>query len=333
MYSPILTIVIPTYNRSTNLLTLLNALSEETASVENDVVVYVSDNCSPDDTAIIIANTKKEWPRLLSYRHQANIGADLNFLHCVENVNTRWFWILGDDDLPKRGVVSKIVRLLRERHPALIYMNSEWVSSVTNAHQGQAVDEFRIADLDALSFASHVSTWFTYISGLIIDKEALSNSLHEHYIDRFNGSSLIQLGWILPLLHTNGPFLYVYNKCILATSGNTGGYQVLRTFFINFPNIITDSFPASPNIWKSIMDYHVNEFLPSLAWQVRFKNIGNFHKESSIDIINKGLGSYPQYWIFIWPILTLPKYIATTSYVLFIFISKLKAILINNKRN
>ena len=98
MSAPLLTIIVPTYNRSAKLAILLTTLREESASVANEVVVQVSDNFSSDDTQNVITQAVEDWPCMSSYRHSTNIGAERNFCHAVDLVKTRWFWIIGDDD-------------------------------------------------------------------------------------------------------------------------------------------------------------------------------------------------------------------------------------------
>lgn len=176
MSYPLLTVIVPTYKRSANLEILLRTLREETRAVRDEVVVYVSDNCSPDDTAEVVERWSKQWPGLRAHRHTSNAGAENNFYHCVRSVQSRWFWIIGDDDLPKRGVVAKIVKLLREREPALVYLESEWIRDILSPDQGDPVGELRVAELNALNFASKVNVWTTFISGTIVDRDRLQKA-------------------------------------------------------------------------------------------------------------------------------------------------------------
>jgi abequosyltransferase len=286
MPEPVLTIIIPTYNRSKNLRILLRVLREETSGLRDDVAVIVSDNASPDDTPQVVAEAANGWPTLVSYRHQANVGPENNFLHGVRAVRTRWFWILGDDDLPKRGLIAKIVTLLRERQPALVYMQSEWVKLVERPEQGRPMGELQIANLDALNFAKAIHVWVTYISGIIIDRERLEFALQGQSIDRYNATSLVHLGWVLPIFRTTGPFIIVRNDCILATAGNTGGYNLLRVFGRNFQHIVKESFQGKEDL-KSIGDSIILRtnihYLPGLLRAYARGTVGEFEKTQNID--------------------------------------------------
>jgi abequosyltransferase len=320
---PLLTILVPTHNRSDNLDVLLQALREEVANLDT-VSVFVSDNASTDSTALVVDRSANGWPNFASYRHSQNVGADENFLHCVRSVKTRWLWIIGDDDLPKRGVLSKIIQILQEQEPALVYMQSEWINRVDSPDQGDLIESLKLKQVNAVTFASLVHTWLTYISGMVVDKKRLIENLEGHSIERFNGTSLVQLGWILPLLNTEGPFIYIENKCILATSGNTGGYQVFKVFFQNFPRIIDEFFGCGSSFGRSILKPHFMDYLPRLAWNLRFQNIGNFQKEDLPASWNNAVGSNYYRQSLVRPILTLPRPLAWLFYIIAQFLRRLK---------
>lgn len=324
MTSPQLTIIVPTFNRCNSLELLLRSLKTDLERFGNDVVVYVSDNASTDGTSSILGEIQTDWPQLAIYRHSTNVGADRNFSHCVKQVRSRWFWIVSDDDLPKPGVIAQILGLLINYQPALIYIRSEWMSPVYSANQGESVGGLSVVNLDAISFAAAVNTWLTFVSGMVIDREALMATQQGDQIDRFNGTSLIQLGWILPLLNTDGPFLYVKDKGVLATSGNTGGYSVLKTFCSNFPAIINEFFGGDQKIREAILVRHVRDYLPGLIWNVRFNNIGFFKAEESGNQIWQQLKRYPMYWFFLWPIINLNKNFAWPFYAILRLISKFR---------
>ena len=320
-----LTIIVPTFNRCACLELLLCHLKEELQPFEKDVLVYVADNASTDGTSTFIKKIIGDWPEMICYRHSNNVGADRNFIHCVSQVRTKWFWIIGDDDLPKRGVIAQLLNILQDRQPALLYMQNESMNLVMSAKQGEPVGEFQIAELDALSFLKIVNTWVTFISGMVVNRDKLIGALQGQQLNRFDGTSLVQLGWILPLVNTSGPFLLVRNRGILVKAGNTGGYQVLKTFSVNFPSIVREFFGNNKLFRKSIINQHIIKYLPGLIWHVRFGNLGNFQSEDKDlqHLIREQLGKYPLYWITVWPIMNLPKLLAWSFYGFARVISKI----------
>lgn len=312
MLQPLLTIIVPTYNRSANLAILLSSLRDETAHVANEVQVYVSDNCSTDDTPNVIAQLAKDWLSMRSYRHLTNLGAESNFIHAVDSVKTRWFWIIGDDDLPKRGVVEKVVKLLRMENPALIYMQSEWLNPVQNVDQGVPIGDFQISSLNSLQFAEAVHVWVTFISGMVVDKERLVAMLGSQSIKRFDAASrLVQLGWVLPLFNSKGPFLFISNSCMLATKDNSGGYCLLTVFGINFTRIINESFGSNHPLAQAMIGGNISQYLPGLIWGARnTRRLSSHITVSPWRELNGQLGSQWLYWLLIVPLGRLPPLLA-----------------------
>jgi len=308
---PLLTIIVPTYKRSANLTILLRTLREETAAVAGDVVVYVSDNCSPDDTPDVVARASEDWPTLRSHRHPTNVGPDRNFCHAVDAVQTRWFWIIGDDDLPKRGVVTQVVTQLRATQPALLYMQSEWINPVLNADQGEPVGTLRVATLDSQRFAASVHVWVTFISGMVIDKDRLCAVLGEHAIDRFDATHLVQLGWVLPLLTSAGPFLFVTDRCILATRDNSGGYGLLTVFGVNFTRIVNDSFGVRHPLSNALIVGNITQYLPGRIWGSRdARHAETYVTENPWAALDGQLGSRWLYWVLLVPLGRFPRWLA-----------------------
>ena len=80
---PLLTIAIPTYNRSACLAQLLEALAPQLMG-ESRVELIVSDNASPDDTSAVVAAFRDKGFALNYSRNETNIGADANFIKCFE---------------------------------------------------------------------------------------------------------------------------------------------------------------------------------------------------------------------------------------------------------
>jgi glycosyltransferase involved in cell wall biosynthesis len=136
---PLLTIIVPTYNRAENVGLLLRALRAECVTLDGLVTVLVTDNASTDHTSDVIRELQETWPELLAQRHATNCGPEENFCSGIDHAETKYFWIIGDDDCPKCGVVAKSVALLRELSPALVYMQSEWVRPIVAADQGEPV--------------------------------------------------------------------------------------------------------------------------------------------------------------------------------------------------
>jgi hypothetical protein len=123
------------------------------------------------------------------------------------------------------------------------------------------------------------------------------------------GSSLPQLGWILPLLvQSQSPILVASCPCILATSGNSGGYSILSTFLIHYPKIVNIYTRNAPRIRSFLVGHSLRSYLPSLIVSLRlcgsYRDVGD-----SEGVFFKSLGLlwfYPYYWVFCLPAFFVP---------------------------
>lgn len=301
----ILTIIIPTYNRSLHLEKLLKALDAELSGLSG-VCVIVGDNASTDATADVMARFQARQPAWRMLRHPENCGAEENFCRCIEQVATDYFWIIGDDDLPRAGAIPAVLKILGANQPDLIHLKSRWTPSLTSHDQVGSMGQLRPMLLDRLSFARLVHIWTTFISGNIVRTALVPMaSLRRH-----TGTSLVQLGWIFEALKQGQRFIHITKPCILATSGASGGYPLLKVFAGHFPRIAREAFAgdqAMVAVGEALVSRASLGYLPSLVWALRRGAAGDFDKSESItEAFEPELGKSLAYRLIIRPTATAP---------------------------
>lgn len=300
----LLTIIVPTYNRARHLGMLLDALSVELHGLEDQVVVVIGDNGSSDETPEVTALFADRWEASRVLRHAENLGPEENFCRCIETVETPYFWIIGDDDLPRAGAIPLLINLLCSHDPGLVYLSSRWTPTLSSHEAAGRVIGLRAKLLDQQAFARSVHVWTTFISGVIVKKEFAPNgSLRE-----FTGTSLVQLGWVLGALRDGHRFVYVSEPCVLATSGNSGGYGVLNVFGNNFPRVIREALSSNADqraMAEEIIRRALIAYLPDLVWSNRQAKAGNFDPKEGIGAnLEPQLGSSLAYRWLIRPLST-----------------------------
>jgi len=311
---PLLTIVIPTYNRAEKLELLLETLKVELQESGDEVTVMVSDNASTDGTAEVTRSMQARWPELVVRRQATNVGADENFCSCVELLSSRHFWIIGDDDLPKRGVIPKILTLLRERDPWLLYMQSEWLPLLTGPDQGEPVGDLRGRELDVAAFARQVHVWFTFLSGTVVNRLQLLRLLEGQPIRRFSGTNLVQLGWLFPLLRKGGRFIYVSDRCVLATRDNSGGYQLLTVFGATFARVVKESLGTRNRLSRILIRGAMLRYLPGRIWAERQSKDDRYLAENAWPAMRRELSTFLTFWLLVLPMGRLPRRLAEPFY-------------------
>lgn len=108
----LLSICIPTYNRSHYLDRCLNSIFSQITS-EMPIEVILSDNCSTDNT-IEIASKYSSSSKFKLIRQKENIGPIKNGLTLVkEHAKGDFCWYIGDDDYIVPGAISSLVELIQ----------------------------------------------------------------------------------------------------------------------------------------------------------------------------------------------------------------------------
>src|SRR6201985_2075501 len=120
---PLLTIAIPTYNRSNYLAQLLSVLTPQLGD-EPRVELIISDNASLDDTPTIVASFQQKHFHLTYIRNETNIGPDAKFLPCYEKASVKYVWIVADDDIIVPTAIDKILAYLSREEYDLVYVSS-----------------------------------------------------------------------------------------------------------------------------------------------------------------------------------------------------------------
>lgn len=70
---PLLSICIPTYNRSRYLAVSLNNIIKHANTFYGEIEIIISDNASTDDTATVVSDAQNSFGALFYYRNDSNL--------------------------------------------------------------------------------------------------------------------------------------------------------------------------------------------------------------------------------------------------------------------
>jgi glycosyltransferase involved in cell wall biosynthesis len=118
-----LSLCIPTYNRALYLRELLPNLIAEVGTANQSamrVELLISNNASTDETDSYLGTLSCRGLRV--YRNAENIGADRNFLACIERASGEYVWLFGDDEVIVPGGIARIMKLLSKEQPFLVIL-------------------------------------------------------------------------------------------------------------------------------------------------------------------------------------------------------------------
>ena len=122
----LITVAIPTYNRSDTLEKIILQLSLEK---QKSFLILVSDDSSSDNTKEIVYKYQKIMPNLNYSRNEVNLGFSGNVCRLYELSTTPYIWFLCDDDTVLPGAVTKIIEAIKKYRPTIALFNCTWLDS------------------------------------------------------------------------------------------------------------------------------------------------------------------------------------------------------------
>lgn len=195
----LLTIAIPTFNRSDLLNAQLVWLAQAIKGFESDCEIFVSDNCSTDNTEEVI----KHWQYTLNNvtfkykKNSHNIGLMRNFAACLQSAKSKYIWVVADDHKIQQEALAYVVQNLK-KYPdlSLLALNFSIRSIPTNEIIIERV--FKIgneevwANGQALIEHSLTADWILgLMSGMIYNTAAIQLALEKWSLSPDNSEGQI----------------------------------------------------------------------------------------------------------------------------------------------
>ncbi len=122
----ILTIGIPTWNRSELLKDLLDQLTLQITGykLEDKIEVLVSNNGSEDDTEDLVKSYQSKHSYITYNNNGINIGAKENVLKAMELASGKFWMMLGDDDRIHKDCLTGLIKLLEKGEDLGVVLDS-----------------------------------------------------------------------------------------------------------------------------------------------------------------------------------------------------------------
>jgi abequosyltransferase len=311
---PLLTIAIPTFNRADQLRALLDVLEPQVAG-NQEIELLVADNASEDHTPDLLRSAAHRFQaagtRFRTHRHPENIGSDANFAFCFAQAQGHFFWMCGDDDLIVPNAVAEILSLLRTPagQPAeldLVYATSYGYREDFRSERTEDPLNRRVHTIaDPRTFALVVNIMFTFISGIIVNRDRLRLVARETP-DSFIGTNLVQLSWSLPLLLQHRRSAVLWTRPVAARIGNAHGYSLGKVFGRQLSDVVNRLLPNRPDLSGPILNLTLRRWLPSVLIEFRDKATDRLSLAEAHGELRAAYGRNPRYWLFAYPALRLP---------------------------
>jgi abequosyltransferase len=220
---PLMSICIPTYNRSHFLKLCLTSIYSQKFD-HSLIEVIVSDNCSTDDTPEIVENYKRLFPNLRYIRNETNIGPDRNILKVIQEAKGTFVKMQGDDDFYVDGTISLLLDVLSSHLDyGVVHVHVHRDDGST--YEGEGVQAFL-----------HASTIMsTFISGTILRRQDLERIEQQ---DRFIHTSFNQTYLQFEILQSNPRFCVINRSMFHYGSVEPSGYNFGQVVFRGYQSIL-----------------------------------------------------------------------------------------------
>ncbi|MFO0322350.1 MAG: glycosyltransferase family 2 protein [Bacteroidota bacterium] len=130
--NPILSILIPTFNRKNTINLTLSVLLKQIidSGLQESVEVYVGDNCSTDGTGEYLMDLSKSYDSFFKYKiNNENLGSVRNLLSLVDLAVGKYWMFYGDDDfVPEKSLIS-IVECLNLNSSMPVFMFKQHIKN------------------------------------------------------------------------------------------------------------------------------------------------------------------------------------------------------------
>lgn len=302
----LLSICIPTWNRSVYLGQSLASLQEQLKDIPTGMVeLYVSDNCSGDETPTVVDNYIQKGLPLTYNRNSENIGAARNFLQCMKNAKGKYILLLGDDDILNLGALSLIIEKIKEDDYGLIYF-----------HRFDNIKDPIVVYDNKETFYKQISYWFTFMSSSIFRKDVVDQIDFNKYV----GTHLLQMPYYIASAD-RGKRNLIINQDLLNIGldwKNNGGYNFYEVFVQNYLNIWKDYMKKgtlSQKCYKYLKKDVLVNYIHHYNYRILIKHEGVKNNDVNCENYRKGyvikgykkilLKYYGGCWYFYWSIIRL----------------------------
>lgn len=311
----LLTIAIPTFNRSKFLNILLESIYIQLINKYYSVDIVVYDNNSNDLTSLVVLDWKNKGLPVVYKKNNSNVGSDRNIAKAFLDSLSGYVWIVGDDDILLPNSIDSVISIINCENPALIYLNCHAFSG-DFSFRDKKISKVSYISLAKKDFLKKTNINLTFITAVVINRDAFFKAGFGGNLDDFYDTNLVQLGWVLPSIYLNMPLVYVSTQIVAGRNENRGGYGQFDIFVNYFNKILLNCYKSSPAWASLIRNVAIRQYYPFLLVMVDGGNWGVFEGENYEKILIDNFKGNFRYWIFLYPLLRLPVFLKI--YYLFI---------------
>ena len=181
--NPLLGVSIPTYKRPDQLRRCLVSVIE--AARPYGVPIYVLDDSGDDTNGPTLVDMQRSYDGIHPIRNASNLGIDRNILCSVDTCDTRYVWLLGEDDRLVPESIGEMLEVL-SGNPDFVFANYSTVNEdVSVILKEQALPLEVDQQLSAGEFLSRHGWAAGFIGGCVVQKSLWNRVEQGPYIGTY----------------------------------------------------------------------------------------------------------------------------------------------------
>lgn len=313
-----LSICIPTYNRAQYLTVLLDSVLEQ-INAKYPIEICISDNCSIDNTEMVVSEFKHKYQHVVFFRWSQNMGFDKNILKTVEIANGEFCWLMGDDDRLENNAINSVIQALESTDNLSgltvnqnIYSNDMRELFLIPSPADHLLKNYLLfRDID--SAFSKLGCYFGYISGQIVRKKLWDQVVAAEDMRKyFNG--YIHLFMIGKILQISPIWLYVCKKLVGTRTGNDT--QLAQNGIISRMKLDIDGYTSiakylftQSKTYKNLISNVLNIYIRDKVLSAKLEGKGF----EAFQLIIGNFWNFPVFWTKLFPIFLIPRSLLLTA--------------------
>jgi hypothetical protein len=161
-----------------------------------------------------------------------------------------------------------------------------------------------------------------FLSAMIVNKSLYSTIPHLPLGD-YDGTNLMQIGWVCPLLTTNSKNLIIWDRLIAARGANTTGWGICKVFGVNFKASAEVALVNRKDIARALQAATLKRWFPDMIMEVREGTGSKLETEDMRAMLEPIYKTNWRYWAFVFPLIVFPLRAAKVWFSLVLFVRRL----------
>lgn len=297
---PLLTIAIPTYNRFSLLDRALQSLFSQILNKDYSIEIIVSDNCSTDDTNLVVKKYIENGLNINYIVNNENKGPDFNILQCYLLAKGDYVLVFGDDDLFNSFAIEGIIKILKDyKEFGILHLSWKLKDQPDNLKKNNAF----LLYYDYIDFFKKISHNITFISGNIVNAKYIKCLDHTTYLN----SNLVQLSILLPAAFNSKYNIFHKRPLVSVEPENSGGFSVCKVFGENLRKVFFDisNDSSQRKVGRHIQRKLLLECFPSWIYRIKTKKNTFTDNFNLHEILRPVFKRFYTYWLLVYPLIVM----------------------------